>query len=896
MSFKKTLVGALMAACICIPATATDMSMHLWVNGQPMVTAAPGDTLNVNVMLLPTAPIRHIEFDLVDEPVSSGAFIATSMACHATDCMPVNHTPIVLPTYNGDFGGATLGSSGSSFPSLPDPAFTITLQIASYSGPGMYRVMPSNVVAHDSSFSPVNVTFIEPLLVQIGSSTPPPQLGHFNWEIAPVAASYYSYYADHSLAFLPSGQPAVAFVSGYYGGRKLSYAWHDGTSWCVEDIAAFYASYCSMKILPNGRPAISVYDENSSSGLLLRYFWHDGTTWQGQVVDSGPHVGACNSMAILPNGQPAISYYDAGNGALKYAQFDGASWQVEVVDATGIVGLYTSLVILPDGTPAISYYDSSSADLKYAWHDGTGWQTTIVDSLGNVGTYTSLAVLPNGHPAISYADYTNQALKYAWFDGTDWQRQNAGGSQTPVGGTSLAMLPNGQPAIAFRSYANSTSDLHYTVWNGSEWKTTYVDVMGDTGHNPCLAIAPDGQPAISFLDDNQYRICLAKYVPRPASPVQMDSNYAAYAETEWSAPVTNTNSPAHSEGTGWAVEPQGTAATSELVTVPEGHLRTNIILQGQEGADQIWDCIMWDPETMECMEWGFMTMPQSPGRAEGSVVGTLSIGVSTMYPDGTPLELTCQAPVRGPTSALEAYELKVTRGDNTIALIDAANPQAQTVTVTAGEQLGFSVAGAATWWYSYEIHVDGRFILSATSGATPPQVTAAVSRRTHNGNPFDISVWSANNPVECRVGGPQQIVVSFDQPVARVTGTDDDVLLSSGALDATDGLVVDGDTLTVNLSGATNGANLLIEFPGIAATGDPTATAEDTLCLGVLAGDANGDLAVNIFDLVLVRNQLNQPVAAASFRADVNADGSINIFDLVGVRNSLNTSIATACP
>jgi hypothetical protein len=91
------------------------------------------------------------------------------------------------------------------------------------------------------------------------------------------------------------------------------------------------------------------------------------------------------------------------------------------------------------------------------------------------------------------------------------------------------------------------------------------------------------------------------------------------------------------------------------------------------------------------------------------------------------------------------------------------------VTVTAGEQLGFSVAGAATWWSSYEIHVDGRFILSATSGATPPQVTAAVSRRTHNGNPFDISVWSANNPVECRVGGPQQIVVSFDQPVARVT-------------------------------------------------------------------------------------------------------------------------------
>lgn len=894
MSFKKTLVGSLVAACICIPATATDMSVLLWVGGQSTVTASPGDTLNVNVVLAaPSDLVMAAEFGLVDQPEYSG-FSAVSMTCDAADCIVFDPTPTMLPRYDSAFGGVAFESS---LPVGPNPAFTITLQIDPNIRPGIYHIIPTTIQAFDINAEPVNVTLIEPLLVQIGSSTPPPQLGHFNWDIVPVAASYYSYYdAAHSLAFLPSGQPAVAFVSGYYNGRKLSYAWHDGASWCVEDVAAFAASYCSMKILPNGRPAISVYDENYSSGRLLRYFWHDGTTWQGQVVDSGPYVGTYNSLAILPNGQPAISYYDATNGVLKYAQFDGANWQVEVVDATGIVGLHTSMVILPDGTPAISYYDSSSADLKYAWHDGTGWQTTIVDSPGNVGTYTSLAVLPTGHPAISYVDTTNKAIKYAWFDGTDWQRQNAGGSQTPVTGTSLAMLPSGQPAIAFRSHANSTSDLHYTVWNGSEWETTYVDVMGDTGHNPCLAIAPDGLPAISFLDYNQYRICLAKYVPRPASPVQMDSNYAAHAETEWSAPVTNTNSPAHSEGTGWAMEPQGTAATSELLTVPEGHLRANIILQGQEGADQIWDCIMWDPETMECMEWGFFTMPAAPGSAEGSVVGTLSIGVSTMYPEGTPLELSCQAPVRGTTSALQAYELKVTRGDNTIALIDAANPQALTVAVTAGEQLGFSVAGAATWWSSYEIHVDGRFILSATSGATPPQVTAAVSRRTHNSNPFDIAVWSANNPVECRVGGPQQIVVSFDQPVALVTGTDDDVLLSSGALDATDGLVIDGDTLTVNLSGATNGANLLIEFPGIAATGDPTATAEDTLCLGVLAGDANGDLAVNIFDLVLVRNQLNQPVAAASFRADVNADGAINIFDLVGVRNSLNTGIATACP
>ncbi|NLX20904.1 MAG: hypothetical protein GXY55_04420, partial [Phycisphaerae bacterium] len=52
---------------------------------------------------------------------------------------------------------------------------------------------------------------------------------------------------------------------------------------------------------------------------------------------------------------------------------------------------------------------------------------------------------------------------------------------------------------------------------------------------------------------------------------------------------------------------------------------------------------------------------------------------------------------------------------------------------------------------------------------------------------------------------------------------------------------------------------------------------------------------VNIFDLVSVRNSLNQGVSEANFRADVNADGSINIFDLVAVRNNLNQNVAE-CP
>jgi hypothetical protein len=114
--------------------------------------------------------------------------------------------------------------------------------------------------------------------------------------------------------------------------------------------------------------------------------------------------------------------------------------------------------------------------------------------------------------------------------------------------------------------------------------------------------------------------------------------------------------------------------------------------------------------------------------------------------------------------------------------------------------------------------------------------------------------------------------------------------LSSGSV--TD-LAIDDDELTIAMNGATNGDNLIVAFPGIVSTSAVAVT--DTLCVGVLTGDVTGDGAVNIFDLVQVRNQLNQPVTAGNFRVDVNADGAVNIFDLVAVRNNLNQSVPN-CP
>jgi len=56
-----------------------------------------------------------------------------------------------------------------------------------------------------------------------------------------------------------------------------------------------------------------------------------------------------------------------------------------------------------------------------------------------------------------------------------------------------------------------------------------------------------------------------------------------------------------------------------------------------------------------------------------------------------------------------------------------------------------------------------------------------------------------------------------------------------------------------------------------------------------LSGDVNLDCAVNVLDLIAIRNVLNKDVASGdNWKADVNADGKINILDLITVRNNLN--------
>lgn len=170
-----------------------------------------------------------------------------------------------------------------------------------------------------------------------------------------------------------------------------------------------------------------------------------------------------------------------------------------------------------------------------------------------------------------------------------------------------------------------------------------------------------------------------------------------------------------------------------------------------------------------------------------------------------------------------------------------------------------------------------------------PTIVSAVSRKTHGAaGDFDIDIMSGN-AVEGRLDGPTKLVVTFSEAVQAAIPAS--VTTSNGTVN---NVAVDGATVTVDLVGVGNAKWVAIAFPGIQDTcGNAVA---QTLCVQSLLADVTSDGAVNVLDLITVRNCQNQAIGASNFLMDVSADGGINVVDLITTRNSMNTVVTGTCP
>ena len=188
-------------------------------------------------------------------------------------------------------------------------------------------------------------------------------------------------------------------------------------------------------------------------------------------------------------------------------------------------------------------------------------------------------------------------------------------------------------------------------------------------------------------------------------------------------------------------------------------------------------------------------------------------------------------------------------------------------------------------------------VSTATITASPlviigadPILVSAVSRKTHgSAGTFDISLPLSGAPgIEDRQGGPTQVVLTFAAPIHE--GSEFSVMLSSGSASSSS---VSGSTLTIDLSGATNGQTLVVNISDIrdSTTG---ASGNYSLDIGVLLGDVNGDGLVNQSDLNIISADSGQTTSASNFRADIGEQGTIDSEDTTLATSEVGSTLAPA--
>lgn len=187
--------------------------------------------------------------------------------------------------------------------------------------------------------------------------------------------------------------------------------------------------------------------------------------------------------------------------------------------------------------------------------------------------------------------------------------------------------------------------------------------------------------------------------------------------------------------------------------------------------------------------------------------------------------------------------------------------------------------------------------------ACPPFVlTHAVSIKQHGlAGEFgiDLPIGPVGNAgVECRRGGPTQVVLTFSEDIMAEDGSldpGDEVTANVGTIT---GLSISGPKLTVELTGVPNQSclELTVESTdeGITTMGSDPLMGDDNVHCRVLLADVNGDGQTASGDITQVKSVSGQATNLANFRRDVNTDGVIASGDITVVKGQ--SGKAVSCP
>jgi len=174
-------------------------------------------------------------------------------------------------------------------------------------------------------------------------------------------------------------------------------------------------------------------------------------------------------------------------------------------------------------------------------------------------------------------------------------------------------------------------------------------------------------------------------------------------------------------------------------------------------------------------------------------------------------------------------------------------------------------------------------------------LTRVVSRHTHgDAGSFDIDLPLMGSPgIECRTTGgtnDHEIVVilpsdatTYEGPGAVVTaGT---ATIGSGGVYNGGHVTINGNTVTIPLTNVADAQIINVTLWGVNSIGNLL------IPMGILAGDVNGNGAVNASDVSQTKPRLGQQISAINFRSDVNANGFIDAADIAMIKGALGTGL-----
>jgi hypothetical protein len=190
------------------------------------------------------------------------------------------------------------------------------------------------------------------LSVWVGSAIDDPETGRFN-----------------SAAFDPADRLAAAYSADVNNETWIKYAIFDGAQWARDTIGEGWG-WITLAFAPSGEPAVTYIQARGTVNSVI-YATRVGTMWRRAALAS---PAGSPSVAFSPIGEPAVSYHDESAQAIKLAMYVDRAWQHVLVEQSGKdqQGLWhgdftlTSLAFTPSGQPAVAYYDRHNGTIRVA--------------------------------------------------------------------------------------------------------------------------------------------------------------------------------------------------------------------------------------------------------------------------------------------------------------------------------------------------------------------------------------------------------------------------------------------------------------------------------------------------------------------------------------------------